>query len=204
MPAVGEETGTKVLLSAQPGRGSLGFGGWVVIPWLGSPRTPWIRSRVAFPPSGQRPPAPPDPAHREGRRVHYPARHAFDGRVMTAVVPPASTPDIPPRSRGRKALDVLDDRLGITALQYPVPEHANNLAWSLGGVTAASWDTVSNWTLPAAGQALATAAESAAALSSARTPRVSGLGRPEPRGRHLRHETPRRLTHDRPAPGWHP
>jgi len=30
---------------------------------------------------------------------------------------------------------VLDDRLGITALKYPVPEHANNLAWSLGGVT---------------------------------------------------------------------
>ena len=38
--------------------------------------------------------------------------------------------------RARRALDVIDDRLGITALQYPVPEHANNLAWSLGGVTA--------------------------------------------------------------------
>ncbi len=36
----------------------------------------------------------------------------------------------------RRALDVIDDRLGINALQYPVPEHANNLAWSLGGVTA--------------------------------------------------------------------
>ncbi|MHB1210784.1 MAG: cytochrome b N-terminal domain-containing protein [Candidatus Nanopelagicales bacterium] len=42
------------------------------------------------------------------------------------------------RSRGRRALDVIDDRLGINALQYPVPEHANSLAWSLGGVTAAS------------------------------------------------------------------
>ena len=31
MPAVGEETGTKVLLRAEPGRGSLGFGGWVAI-----------------------------------------------------------------------------------------------------------------------------------------------------------------------------
>ena len=33
---------------------------------------------------------------------------------------------------------MIDDRLGITALEYPVPEHANNLAWSLGGVTAAA------------------------------------------------------------------
>lgn len=44
-----------------------------------------------------------------------------------------------PRSRSRKVLDVIDDRLGITALEYPVPEHANNLAWSLGGVTAAAF-----------------------------------------------------------------
>ncbi|MEP7056088.1 MAG: cytochrome b N-terminal domain-containing protein, partial [Actinomycetota bacterium] len=33
---------------------------------------------------------------------------------------------------------MIDDRLGISALEYPVPEHANNLAWSLGGVTAAA------------------------------------------------------------------
>lgn len=44
-----------------------------------------------------------------------------------------------PRSRARRVLDVVDDRLGITALEYPVPEHANNLAWSLGGVTAAAF-----------------------------------------------------------------
>ena len=44
-----------------------------------------------------------------------------------------------PRSRARKVLDVIDDRLGIGALEYPVPEHANNLAWSLGGVTAAAF-----------------------------------------------------------------
>ena len=36
-------------------------------------------------------------------------------------------------SRLRRAIDVIDDRLGITALEYPVPEHANNLAWSLVG-----------------------------------------------------------------------
>lgn len=39
-------------------------------------------------------------------------------------------------SRMRRAIDVIDDRLGIRALEYPVPEHANNLTWSLGGVTA--------------------------------------------------------------------
>jgi len=36
----------------------------------------------------------------------------------------------------RRAVDVIDERLGIRALEYPVPEHANNLAWSLGGITA--------------------------------------------------------------------
>ena len=39
----------------------------------------------------------------------------------------------------RKAVDVVDDRLGIRALEYPVPEHANGLAWSLGGVTACAF-----------------------------------------------------------------
>src|SRR3546814_17355656 len=34
--------------------------------------------------------------------------------------------------------DVIDDRLGVKALQYPVPEHANTLGWSLGGPTAAT------------------------------------------------------------------
>ncbi|QGG94114.1 cytochrome b [Actinomarinicola tropica] len=38
----------------------------------------------------------------------------------------------------RRALDAIDDRLGVKALQYPVPEHANNLGWSLGGLTAVS------------------------------------------------------------------
>lgn len=39
----------------------------------------------------------------------------------------------------RRALDAVDERLGISALRYPVPEHANNVAWSLGGVTAATF-----------------------------------------------------------------
>ena len=40
--------------------------------------------------------------------------------------------------RLRRGLDIIDDRLGVKGLQYPVPEHANNLAWSLGGLTAVS------------------------------------------------------------------
>ena len=40
------------------------------------------------------------------------------------------------QGRLRAAVDVIDERLGIRALEYPVPEHANNLAWSLGGITA--------------------------------------------------------------------
>jgi ubiquinol-cytochrome c reductase cytochrome b subunit len=42
----------------------------------------------------------------------------------------------PHRGAARRALDVVDERMGIRALEYPVPEHANNLSWSLGGVTA--------------------------------------------------------------------
>jgi ubiquinol-cytochrome c reductase cytochrome b subunit len=46
----------------------------------------------------------------------------------------------PGRSRvWRRALDTVDDRLGLEGLRYEVPEHANNLAWSLGGLTAFSF-----------------------------------------------------------------
>lgn len=38
-----------------------------------------------------------------------------------------------------RGIDAVDERLGIRALEYPVPEHANNLAWSLGGITAFSF-----------------------------------------------------------------
>jgi ubiquinol-cytochrome c reductase cytochrome b subunit len=33
----------------------------------------------------------------------------------------------------------LDDRLGLAGLRYPVPEHANSLAYTLGGITLASF-----------------------------------------------------------------
>jgi ubiquinol-cytochrome c reductase cytochrome b subunit len=53
---------------------------------------------------------------------------------MTAMAP--AEPTAPTRTR--RVLDAVDERLGLNALQYEVPEHANNLAWSLGGLTAAS------------------------------------------------------------------
>ena len=40
-------------------------------------------------------------------------------------------------SRRQRALAAIDERLGLSALHYPVPEHANTLSWSLGGITAA-------------------------------------------------------------------
>lgn len=40
-----------------------------------------------------------------------------------------------PGPRWRRMLDGIDERLGLKALQYPVPEHANKLAYSLGGLT---------------------------------------------------------------------
>src|SRR5512132_429125 len=55
--------------------------------------------------------------------------------------PPTSGATVSPHRVGRvrRTVDVIDDRLGIKALEYPVPEHANNLAWSLGGVTACAF-----------------------------------------------------------------
>ncbi len=50
-------------------------------------------------------------------------------------------PSVAPEDRSwiRKAWDVIDERLGISALAYPVPEHANRIAWTLGGITAVSF-----------------------------------------------------------------
>lgn len=52
-----------------------------------------------------------------------------------------ATPDAGPTqgsstpSGWRKLWDALDERLGLKGLQYPIPEHANKLAYSLGGLT---------------------------------------------------------------------
>lgn len=49
-------------------------------------------------------------------------------------------PGARPREAGaaQRAVEAIDERLGLKALQYPVPEHANRLSWSLGGLTAVS------------------------------------------------------------------
>lgn len=52
---------------------------------------------------------------------------------------PIPTDAASPRSRWRRLLDAVDERLGIGALAYPVPEHANGLFWSLGGITATAF-----------------------------------------------------------------
>jgi quinol-cytochrome oxidoreductase complex cytochrome b subunit len=41
--------------------------------------------------------------------------------------------------RERRTWGWLDDRLGIGGLRYPVPAHANSLAYTLGGITLASF-----------------------------------------------------------------
>ena len=58
---------------------------------------------------------------------------------MTTTERPVAPATGPVPSRTRCVMDAVDERLGIKALEYPVPEHANNLAWSLGGITAGSF-----------------------------------------------------------------
>ena len=50
-----------------------------------------------------------------------------------------STAPPPAPAHDRRAWRWLDDRLGIGGLRYPVPEHANSLAYTLGGITLASF-----------------------------------------------------------------
>jgi quinol-cytochrome oxidoreductase complex cytochrome b subunit len=46
---------------------------------------------------------------------------------------------VPPVSGRRRLWDALDERLGLKGLQYPIPEHANTLAYSLGGLSLISF-----------------------------------------------------------------
>lgn len=50
-------------------------------------------------------------------------------------------PGIEPYRHGRfrRAVDALDERLGIRAIRYPVPEHANTISYCLGGLTAVAF-----------------------------------------------------------------
>jgi len=50
----------------------------------------------------------------------------------------AAADKIPSGWSGR-AINAVDERLGLSALQYPVPGHANTLGRSLGGLTAAAF-----------------------------------------------------------------
>lgn len=52
--------------------------------------------------------------------------------VVDTPPPPRSAT---PRRRWGRVVDAVDERMGIKALRYDVPEHANNLGWSLGGLT---------------------------------------------------------------------
>jgi ubiquinol-cytochrome c reductase cytochrome b subunit len=49
-----------------------------------------------------------------------------------------SAPEASPTSGRTKAWRAIDERLGLSALRYPVPRHANNVAWTLGGLTLAA------------------------------------------------------------------
>ena len=62
---------------------------------------------------------------------------AADDRNTAQSVIAVPATDVRPNV-ARRALDVVDDRMGINALRYAVPEHANSLSWSLGGLTAVS------------------------------------------------------------------
>jgi quinol-cytochrome oxidoreductase complex cytochrome b subunit len=64
-------------------------------------------------------------------------REGDPGTTTTSANDPHAGTTAETRSRRRRAMDAIDERLGLSALHYPVPEHANKISWSLGGVTAA-------------------------------------------------------------------
>ncbi len=51
---------------------------------------------------------------------------------------PLSNESQPEASRVARWRAAVDERLGISALKYPVPRHSNTVAWTLGGLTLAS------------------------------------------------------------------
>jgi quinol-cytochrome oxidoreductase complex cytochrome b subunit len=52
---------------------------------------------------------------------------------------PATLSDEGSGTRSGRFWAALDERLGLSALQYPVPEHANRIAYSLGGLSLVSF-----------------------------------------------------------------
>jgi ubiquinol-cytochrome c reductase cytochrome b subunit len=61
-------------------------------------------------------------------------------RVGDAVPAKTEAPHV--RHAFGRFVDAADERMGIKALEYEVPEHANNLGWSLGGLTATTFFTL--------------------------------------------------------------
>ncbi|MFC4337460.1 cytochrome b N-terminal domain-containing protein [Salininema proteolyticum] len=51
----------------------------------------------------------------------------------------ANTPTSENARKRRGPFGALDERLGVDALRYAVPDHANNLGWSLGGVSVVTF-----------------------------------------------------------------
>ena len=61
--------------------------------------------------------------------------HIIRSRTVRSRTPSKTSEPQPPGTL-RHVLDAVDERLGIRAIEYPVPAHANKLAYSLGGLTA--------------------------------------------------------------------
>src|SRR6266542_2046793 len=59
--------------------------------------------------------------------------------MSDATIDRGATRPAPPIPWRRRALDALDERLGLKGLQYPIPAHANTLAYSLGGLALISF-----------------------------------------------------------------
>ena len=59
--------------------------------------------------------------------------------MASAAEPGGREPTAGSGRAGRRAWRWLDERLGIGALRYPVPAHANSLAYTLGGITMVSF-----------------------------------------------------------------
>lgn len=54
---------------------------------------------------------------------------------MTETIEPSDNVGTSRAGWWRRSVEAFDERLGVKSLQYPVPEHANKLAYSLGGLS---------------------------------------------------------------------
>ena len=116
-------SGRIAAVEAMPGRGSLSGGDWVM---LGLSVLVGVVGIVAA-------------AVLRPRHLPRPGPTPRGDPVMSRTAETEPVPTGPePTRRGvfGRAVDAVDERLGIRALEYPVPAHANTLGYSLGGLTA--------------------------------------------------------------------